>query len=58
MILCQVNNWCKANKITQNVNKINFLKFVTNMYYASRGYSNKTIKEVLTLNLLACKLIP
>lgn len=56
MILCQVNNWFKANKNTLNVNKIIFLKFVTNMYYVSRGYGNKTIKKVLTLNILACKL--
>jgi hypothetical protein len=58
MIVCQVNNRCKTNKNTLNVNKINFLKFVTNMYYTSRGYSNKAIKKVFTLNLLACKLIP
>jgi len=58
MTLCRVNSRCKANRNKLNVNKINFLKFVTNTYYASRGYSNKTIKKVLTLNLLACKLIP
>jgi hypothetical protein len=48
------NKWIKANKLTLNFNKTNFMKFCAtnkNGVNLSIGYEDKTIEEVETTKL-------
>jgi hypothetical protein len=50
------NKWFKANKLTSNFDKTNFMKFATNnktCINLNIGYYNKTIEEVGATEFLA-----
>jgi hypothetical protein len=50
-----LNKWIKANKLTLNFDKTNFMKFCTtnkNCVNLSIGYADKTIEEVETTKFL------
>jgi hypothetical protein len=54
-VFAGLNKWIKANKLTLNFDKTNFMKFCTtnkNCASLSIGYADKTIEEVETTKFL------
>jgi hypothetical protein len=54
-VSASLNKWIKANKLTLNFDKTNFMKFCTNnkaYFNLNMGYSDKSIEEVETTRFL------
>jgi hypothetical protein len=57
-VFADLNNWFKANKLTLNFDKTNFIKFTTNNKTSINfniGY-DKTVEEVLTTKFLGLQI--
>jgi hypothetical protein len=57
-VFAGLNKWIKANKLTLNFDKTNFMKFCTtnkNCDNLSRGYVDKTTEEVETTKFLGLR---
>jgi hypothetical protein len=58
-IFASLNKWMKANKLTLNFDKTNFMKFCTNNkthIKLNTGYVDKTIEEVETTTFLGLQI--
>jgi hypothetical protein len=58
-IFASLNKWIKANKLTLNFDKTNFIKFCTtskNCVNLNIGYVDKTIEEVETTKFLGLQI--